>query len=204
MVWNKELKKEIPENWNVKNLYEIAKFTNGLACQKFRPTHEDKLPVIKIGEMHNCGFDENTEFVRADIPQQHIINDGDILFSWSASLEVMVWRFGKGGLNQHIFKVTPNNNWPKYFGYFKLLDYIDVFKSIANARKTTMGHITSDHLEQSKISLPCNYDIAEKFNNKVKPIFDRITELGAENCQLKKLRDFLLPLLMNGQVTLRG
>lgn len=107
MVWNEELKKEIPVGWKVGNLYEIAEFINGLACQKYRPVnHDKKIPVIKIKEMHE-GISESTEYVKEDIPEKNIINDGDILFSWSATLETMIWSGGKGGLNQHIFKIIP-------------------------------------------------------------------------------------------------
>ena len=115
MVYNETLKREIPEGWEVKNLPFIAKFTNGLACQRFRPEAGDPgLPVIKIAEMHS-GMSSDTEFVSSNIPNSVKVFDGDILFSWSASLEVMLWAFGNGGLNQHIFKVTSNNDFPKYF-----------------------------------------------------------------------------------------
>ena len=105
-TYNKTLNRNIPAGWEVDNLYRIADFTNGLACQKYRPmTERDKLPVIKIREMHD-GITADTEFVRSDIPEKVIVYPGDLLFSWSASLEVMVWNGVKGGLNQHIFKVT--------------------------------------------------------------------------------------------------
>ena len=104
MVWNEKLKRNIPENWYCGNLFDIAVFTNGLACQKFRPKEdEESLPVIKIREMHD-GINADTELVSANIPGDLIVNNGDVLFSWSASLEVMLWAFGKGGLNQHIFR----------------------------------------------------------------------------------------------------
>ncbi|WP_235290051.1 restriction endonuclease subunit S [Porphyromonas gulae] len=201
MVWNEKLKREIPEGWHCGNLFEIAKFTNGLACQKFRPkTGEKALPVIKIREMRD-GFTTDTEEVTANIPDSVKVFNGDVLFSWSASLEVMLWAFGNGGLNQHIFKVTPTNDFPKSFYYFQLLDYIDVFKKMAEARKTTMGHITQDHLQQSSIAIPNDVNVAESFEVVVSPIFNQQVKLQEEIQQLTKLRDELLPLLMNGQVS---
>ena len=105
MVWNDKLKREIPVGWHCGNLFEIAVFTNGLACQKFRPKDgEISLPVIKIREMHE-GFSADTEEVTPNIPESVKVYNGDVLFSWSASLEVMLWAYGLGGLNQHIFKV---------------------------------------------------------------------------------------------------
>ena len=202
MVWNEKLKRNIPVGWHCGNLFEIAVFTNGLACQKFRPKdNEVPLPVIKIREMHD-GISVDTEEVTSNIPESVKVYNGDVLFSWSASLEVMLWAYGLGGLNQHIFKVTSANDFPKSFYYFQLLDYVDVFKKMAEARKTTMGHITQDHLQQSTIAIPDNKDIADKFEELISPIFKQIVKLQEEISNFIKQRDELLPLLMNGQITI--
>ena len=202
MLWNDKLKRNIPVGWHCGNLFEIAVFTNGLACQKFRPKDDEvPLPVIKIREMHD-GISVDTEEVTSNIPESVKVYNGDVLFSWSASLEVMLWAYGLGGLNQHIFKVTSANDFPKSFYYFQLLDYVNVFKKMAEARKTTMGHITQDHLQQSTIAIPDNKDIADKFEELISPIFRQIVKLQEEISNLIKQRDELLPLLMNGQITI--
>lgn len=202
MLWNDKLKRNIPVGWHCGNLFEIAVFTNGLACQKFRPKDDEMpLPVIKIREMHD-GISVDTEEVTSNIPESVKVYNGDVLFSWSASLEVMLWAYGLGGLNQHIFKVTSANDFPKSFYYFQLLDYVNVFKKMAEARKTTMGHITQDHLQQSTIVIPDNKDIADKFEELISPIFKQIVKLQEEISNLIKQRDELLPLLMNGQITI--
>ena len=204
MVWNEKLKRNIPVGWHCGNLFEIAVFTNGLACQKFRPKDdEESLPVIKIREMHD-GISDDTEEVTSNIPESVKVYNGDVLFSWSASLEVMLWAYGLGGLNQHIFKVTSANDFPKSFYYFQLLDYVDVFKKMAEARKTTMGHITQDHLQQSTIAIPDNKDIAVRFEELISPIFEQVVKLHEEISYLIKQRDELLPLLMNGQVSVNS
>ena len=200
MVWNEKLKRNIPKGWLCGTLLDIAEYTNGLACQKYRPTGENKLPVIKIKEMHD-GLSPDTEWVKADIPENVKVYDGDVLFSWSASLEVMLWAYGNGGLNQHIFKVTSKNGYPRSFYFYQLKHYIGVFKQMAEARKTTMGHITQDHLKQSTIALPSNVDIANKLEEKLCPIFDAIVKNNQEIMSLTKQRDELLPLLMNGQAS---
>jgi type I restriction enzyme S subunit len=198
MVWNEELKREIPEGWEVKTLLDIATFTNGLACQKFRPNEdEDFYRVIKIREM-GSGFTDNTEFVSRNIPERIVINNGYILFSWSATLDVKIWTGGKGALNQHIFKVTSEKYSRSYF-YYELLNYLQHFKMQAELRKTTMGHITQDHLKQSRITIPPMH-LIEKIDNIIKPILDKKVKLDEENQQLASLRDWLLPMLMNGQV----
>ncbi|MCO6426789.1 restriction endonuclease subunit S [Nitrosomonas communis] len=201
MVYNPTLKREIPEGWEVCSLWNIAKYFNGLAMQKYRPTGEEYLPVIKIREM-NEGFSESTEKARTDLPIEAIVNDGDVLFSWSATLDVKIWSQGRGALNQHIFKVT-SDKYPKTFYYFELLNYLKHFKMMAELRKTTMGHITLDHLKQAKICLP-QLDLLKQADQFIDPIFNKHLMLEKENRTLNALRDWLLPMLMNGQVTVQS
>ena len=199
MVYNQDLKREIPEGWGVDSLWNIANFYNGLAMQKYRPdtNEDDYLPVIKIREMMN-GFSKDTEKARLDIPTEAIVERGDILFSWSATLEVKIWGKERGALNQHIFKVT-SDTYPKSFIYFELKSYLKVFKAIAELRKTTMGHITQDHLKQAKIVVP-PIDLISKLDAKLQPIMLKQQMLENQNQELTQLRDWLLPMLMNGQV----
>jgi type I restriction enzyme S subunit len=197
MVWNEELKRDIPDGWDVGTLLSIADYANGLPCQKFRPTGNEFLRVIKIREMHE-GFSENSEHVRPDIPQKAIINNGDVLFSWSASLEVQIWTGGKGALNQHIFKVT-SDKYPKSFYYYQLLNYLQHFKMMAENRKTTMGHITQEHLLQSRIAIPPK-ELPIELEKMIAPVFKKKMVNEIQNQILSELRDWLLPMLMNGQV----
>lgn len=197
MVWNEELKREIPEGWETGTLLDIANYENGLPCQKYRPTGADCFRVIKIREM-NEGFSSNTEHVRTDIPEKAIIENGDVLFSWSASLDVKLWTGGKGALNQHIFKVTSNSH-PKSFYYHQLLNYLQHFKMMAENRKTTMGHITQEHLKQSRIVIPLK-KLTIDLEKIIAPLFSKKVTNEIENQKLTELRDWLLPMLMNGQV----
>lgn len=197
MVWSEKLKRDIPKGWEVKTLLDIAEYTNGLACQKFKPVNGKTLRVIKIREMRE-GFSKDTELVKEDIPKKVIVEDGDVLFSWSASLEVQVWAGGKGGLNQHIFKVT-SRKFPRSFYYFQLLDYIGHFKMMAENRKTTMGHITQEHLIQSRIVLPPQQIIGD-LDKKIRSMIENIVLNKKQNLILREIRDWLLPMLMNGQV----
>jgi type I restriction enzyme S subunit len=184
--------------WKRESLYDIATYINGLACQNYRPTNNNHYKVIKIREMRD-GFTSDSEFVTTNIPQNVIIKDGDILFSWSASLGVMIWAGGIGGLNQHIFKVS-SEKYPKSFVYFQILNYIDHFRMIANNRRTTMGHITIEHLKQSQIFIP-PVEIINEFDKIINPILDKQVTLKQQSLKLAHLRDWLLPMLMNGQVS---
>jgi type I restriction enzyme, S subunit len=198
MTYNPQLKREIPKGWEVGSLLDIATFTNGIACQKYPQLSEAFLRVIKIKEMRD-GFSDNSERVTPDVPEKVIVHDGDILFSWSASLEVMIWSGGTGALNQHIFKVT-SENYPRSICYFALQGCLQHFKMMADLRKTTMGHITREHLEQSRIAIPPK-ETADNFESIAQPIFNQIINNHQQNQELAQLRDWLLPMLMNGQVS---
>ena len=199
MVWNEVLKREIPEGWKVGNSYDICELLNGLACQKY-PACNGGIPVIKIKEMHG-GYGKDTDFVSPDVPEKYIINNGDILFSWSATLEVMIWCGGLGCLNQHIFKVTPTIE-SKSFVYYQLKQLIQTFCRIAESRKTTMGHITTDHLQQTRFCIP-GHKVLVDFESAVHSIIASSITVQTESLHLTKQRDFLLPLLMNGQVQIK-
>lgn len=201
MVYNLTLKREIPEGWSDASLVDIATFTNGIACQKYYPTgDEPTYKVIKIREF-SSGFDDSSESVHQCVPENVVIHDGDILFSWSATLDVKLWTGGTGALNQHIFKLT-SDSYPKTFYYFEVLKYLEYFKMVAELRKTTMGHITKDHLVASRISLPPKA-LIQAMDAKLSPILSKIISNSQQSTQLAKLRDWLLPMLMNGQVTVK-
>lgn len=199
MIYNPTLKREIPEGWGDASLVDIATFTNGIACQKYYPSdNEPTYKVIKIREF-SSGFDGSSESVHQSVPEKVVVNNGDVLFSWSATLEVKLWAGGTGALNQHIFKVTSESH-PRTFFYFEVLKHLEYFKMVAELRKTTMGHITKDHLIGSRISIPPE-DLIQAMDEKVSPILENIISNKQQSLQLEKLRDWLLPMLMNGQVT---
>ena len=74
---------------------------------------------------------------------------------------------------------------------------------MAEARKTTMGHITTDHLNQSRIAIPPK-EVAEKYGLSISKAYEKLLLCSAENQNLTSLRDFLLPMLMNGQVKVKS
>ncbi len=100
------------------------------------------------------------------------------------------------------FIVTPNNGFPKSFYYYELLEYVGHFKKIAEAKKTTMGHITKDHLEQSQIIVPPDTDLPNQLEQQLAPIMNKMIAMSTETVYLTHLRDSLLPMLMNGQITI--
>ncbi len=84
----------VPKGWKLKSLDEMADFLNGLAMQKFPSEAEGFLPVVKIAELHR-GNTIGSDRASSIIDSRYIIEDGDLLFSWSGSLEVCIWCGGK-------------------------------------------------------------------------------------------------------------
>mgnify|MGYP002587508345 FL=1 len=186
--------------YEVSSLSKIAKYTNGLAMQKFRPKdNEESLPVIKIKEM-NDGITENTERCSTNIKDEVIINNGDVLFAWSGTLCMSIWGKGKAGLNQHIFKVT-SDKYPKWFYYFWTLKHLNKFKMIAAGKATTMGHIKRGELDISEVLIPEDKELQE-MHKIMQPLFNKYINNLIQNETLTQLRDTLLPKLMNGEIDL--
>lgn len=129
---------EIPEGWSIKPLDGIATYQNGLALQKFRPENEnDFLPVVKIAQLKK-GFSDGEEKASPNIKPECIIDNGDVVFSWSGSLMVDIWCGGKAALNQHLFKVS-STKYPKWLYYKYTAHHLIEFQRIAEAKAVTMG-----------------------------------------------------------------
>jgi type I restriction enzyme S subunit len=196
--FNGERADGLPKGWKQMPIDEIAEFLNGLAMQKYPPENEtDYLPVIKIRELRQ-GITESSDKASLNIPHQYIVNNGDVLFSWSGSLEVMIWCNGKGGLNQHLFKVT-SRNYPKWFYYFWTKYYLPKFQAIAQDKATTMGHIQRRHLTESIVNVPPN-EIINKANQLLNPLLEKMIEVNLQNQTLIQIREGLLPKLMSGKI----
>ena len=189
----------MPDDWKVGNLLDIADYLNGLAMQKFRPAENDKgLPVLKIKELRQGFCDSNSELCSLNVKNEYIVNDGDIIFSWSGSLLVDFWCGGKCGLNQHLFKVT-SKNFDKWFYFLWTKHYLEHFAFIAADKATTMGHIKREELEKAKVIIPSS-ECYQKMKQIMTPIYDLLISNRVENTRLSALRDALLPKLMSGEI----
>lgn len=189
---------EIPEGWHIFSLDEIADFLNGLAMQKYPPDNEsDFLPVIKIRELR-AGVTDNTDKASINIPAKYIIDNGDIIFSWSGSLDVVIWNFGKGALNQHLFKVD-SDKYPKWFYYYWTLNHLNDFQRTAKSKATTMGHIQRKHLTEALCNVP-DSNFLEQANKIFTPILQKNINNAIHIQTLITTRDALLPKLMSGQI----
>ena len=189
---------EAKEDWEEKSLTQIAVFLNGLACQKYPPKNElEKLPVLKIKEL-SSGISENSDWVANDIKSDYIIEAGDVIFAWSASLMVKVWDGAKCALNQHLFKVS-SAEYPKWFYLHWCKYHLAEFISIAVSHSTTMGHIKRADLDAAMVVVPKDNELKE-MTEIIEPLFMKQIEISKQIQTLEKLRDNLLPKLMSGEV----
>lgn len=188
------------EEWEEKGLDETAEFLNGLPLQKYPYKSGKYLKAIKIKELNN-GFSDSSDLCNDQVPDKYIVNNGDIIFSWSGSLEIAYWKYGKGALNQHLFKVTPNN-YPKWFCYQWINYYLIDFRGIAADKATTMGHIQRHHLSQAKVLVPRGYDL-EQMNEIMDPITKKIISNNNQVQTLKELRETYLPKLISGEIRVK-
>ena len=188
-----------PKDWKQQSLLDIANYLNGLAMQKYRPALDEKsLPVLKIKELRQGFCDENSDLCSANIKSDYIVNDGDVIFSWSGSLLVDFWCGGTCGLNQHLFKVT-SVEYDKWFYYLWTKHYLEHFIAIAADKATTMGHIKRDELAKAEVFIPDTKSY-NKITSLLKPIYELVIKNRIENKKLSSLRDTLLPKLMSGEI----
>ncbi len=182
------------------SLLDIAEYLNGLAMQKYPAVNgEVGLPVLKIKELGQQACDANSDKCSGSIPAQYVVDDGDIIFSWSGTLLVDFWCGGLCGLNQHLFKVT-SDKYPNWFVFFWTKHHLDRFIRIAKDKAVTMGHIKRGDLGNAEVIIPNNV-LMKELDEEITPIISEYIDRRVENRNLQCLRDSLLPELMCGQLT---
>jgi type I restriction enzyme S subunit len=186
------------ERWAERPLSSIANFLNGLACQKYPPTNAlEKLPVLKIKELSG-GISETSDWATSKIKPEYVVEAGDVIFAWSASLMVKVWDGEACVLNQHLFKVT-SDEFPKWFYLMWCKHHLREFISISSSHATTMGHIKRGDLDAAMASVPSPNEL-KVMSDQMTPLVDKQIAVAKQIRTLEKLRDTLLPKLMSGEV----
>ena len=186
------------EGWNERPLSSIANFLNGLACQKYPPTNDlEKLPILKIREL-SSGISEASDWATSDVKPGYIVEAGDVIFAWSASLMVKVWDGEKCVLNQHLFKVT-SDEFPKWFYLRWCKHHLAEFIAVAASHATTMGHIKRGDLDTAMVLVPPP-PVLETMSKQMQPLLNKQIANARQRKTLEELRDTLLPKLMSGEV----
>ncbi|MGW9636281.1 restriction endonuclease subunit S [Nocardiopsis alba] len=187
-----------PDSFTETPLSDTSDFINGRAFTK-DATGSGRM-IIRIAEM-NSGPGKSTVYNEIEVPEKHLANPGDILFSWSGSLIAQRWYRPQGVINQHIFKVVPKSGNPAWLSFELVKRKITDFRSIAADKATTMGHIQRRHLDET-VPVP-SAEMISKLDASLGPLWDRALVAEQEGLKLAELRDTLLPQLMSGNLRVK-
>lgn len=212
MVWNEKLKREIPKGWISTTINEVCTSCRGVSYGK-----DDLLPngngilVLRGNNIENnhIVYDSNVAFVPYDfINEEQRIKEGDIVMTMSSGSKAhvgkcaMFYKDSKHTFGAFLSKFTPKKEMRYMIFLFLTSEY---FKSLITAfcNGTGINNLTNQTFDDVILVLP-NEKTLQQFESKVKPLFGMIGN-NEENIEvLTKQRDELLPLLMNGQVSVNS
>ena len=181
---------EIPEEWDILPLTKVAKYINGMA---FKPSDWKKqgIPIVRIENLNDSSAPFN--YFDEEVDNKFLLNDGDILLSWSASLGVYIWNRGKAVLNQHIFKVVPNETVNKYYLFWALHNSVETLSKVTHG--STMKHFQKGELERTKIALP-SLSEQQKIAEILSTADETIQKVNEEITLTEKLKKGLMQTLL--------
>ena len=209
MVYNDTLKREVPQDWKVNKLVEITSLIRRGISPKY--TEESGTQVLNQKCIRNqkISFEDSRR-------HQAIMDDNDERLL--KPFDVLVNSTGVGTLGRvayvkrlaekkttvdshvSIVRANPDKVCPRYLAW-KLMRYQPVIEAAANG-STGQVELSKSFLEDLDVIIPSG-SVAKKFSEFVEPIAISVAKRESENEQLISLRDWLLPMLMNGQVTVK-
>ena len=201
MVWNEALKREIPLGWDIQKLNSIFDFQKGIepgsAEYRSAPISSDYIKFFRVGDV-----DGNTEiYVDATNRDFTIVAERDVVVTFDASVGKTA--FGLNGAISGGFRKIYDRK-----GKFDNALVYFIFKDeriLATIHKYATGSILLHASGSIKhLLIVFDEDIVIQFQVFVKPVFDKMVLNRIESQTLTKLRDWLLPMLMNGQVGVTG
>ena len=186
----------VPEGWVKKPISQLGEYLNGFA---FKPSdwQESGKPIIKIKEMGNGVSNDTPRNNGERVPVKYLVKAGDLLFSWSATLMVIVWSGEEGWLNQHLFKVTPAKGIGREFLLQSISNTIEEFQNLTTG--STMKHIQRNKLDQVFVNVPDD-EIMTSYSDLAECMRNQILHLSSQIHLLTEARDRLLPKLMGGEI----
>ena len=194
MVYHPELKCEIPEGWGVENLFDIADVQYGypFSTDYFNSIGEG-VPVIRIRDILG---NDITNYSTEEVEDKYKINVGDVLIGMDGNFHMNYWIKENCYLNQRVVKVN-SDKLPNMVLKYQIEPFIKLREK--SVSRTTVGHLSDKDLKAINVILPKEKNlspIVERFESILKNIIIN----QQQNQELTQLRDWLLPMLMNGQV----
>ena len=203
MVWNEELKREIPEifqNLLLKEIKNISVITGKTPSTKDETNFGNEVPFITIEDLRENVFVVNTKRKLskkgANAQEKKYIPSGSICVSCIATIGEIAITTETSQTNQQINSVICGREEIRNYLYFYLKN---IFLNFKVKSGNIFSNMNKEEFESVKILLPTE-NILVKFSKIISLILSKIEVNTKENQELTSLRDFLLPLLMNGQV----
>ena len=204
MVWNAELKREIPEGWEVKKVKDIAETGSGGTPLKAKKEYFENgtIPWINSGEVNASFIISSRKFITKkglDNSSAKLFKKGTILMAMYGATAGQVSLIDlEASTNQAVCGIMPNDKrmipYLKY-GFHQLYDYL-INLSSGSAR----DNLSQDKIKELYFVIP-QEKLIDKFYKIANSHFEMILKNLKENQELASLRDWLLPMLMNGQVS---
>ena len=205
MVYNPILKREIPTGWEVKEISDFAEIKSGYPFKSENMNeYKGKYKIVTIRNVQENNLDLSnisyTDIIPDNINSYCILKEKDILISLTGNVGRTCLVYENGLLlNQRVGLVQPkNSNVPWCYSIFKDKSIRTAVENWANG--CAQANVSPLDIERLKIPVPSN-DILQYFDKSVKPMIERQIKIAKQNNYLTHLRDSLLPMLMNGQVT---
>jgi len=206
MVYNEVLKREIPEGWEVDALSDIEPniVTGKTPLTKNPENFNGSVPFICIGDVRGNMHITRTELTLSSIgagsQEKKYIPEGAICVTCIASPGLVGFATENSQTNQQLNTVVCSQFENQYFLYFYLKDHFRFAKAKSG---NTFANMNKGDFSEIKVINP-ETELRKKFSVCLKPIIDNVLINSKENNKLVELRDWLLPMLMNGQVTVKN
>jgi type I restriction enzyme S subunit len=203
MVWNEELKREIPEGWEVKKIGKILKTSlGGTPSTKVKEYWENgKISWLNSGEIANFPIiDSELKITEAAIKNSatDLLPKGSVMLSITRHLRPSILGIDACA-NQSVIGILEKDDIKCYFLYPYLQNEIPRLMEMRSGAQ--QPHINKEIVDESFILLPNNEtEILKKYNAQAGHFYESIINKAFQNQKLTELRDWLLPMLMNGQV----
>ena len=204
MVYHPELKREIPEGWGVEDLkdFESKIITGKTPSRANSDNFGGEIPFITIGDIRGNTFiyrtSESLTDLGANVQQNKYLPEGSLCVSCIATVGEIGFTTEWSHTNQQINSIVFEDETNRYYLYFALKNYFENANASAKTGNT-FANMNKEDFSGIRIILPSK-EIKNNFHEISEPYFAQIKCLQGQNQELTQLRDWLLPMLMNGQV----
>lgn len=196
MVWNDQLKREIPKGWKVIPLIEAYDVCYGFPFNtEYFVDDVSAYPVVRIRDI----LEGSTSiYTTESVENKYWLKPGDMIIGMDGNFHINFWDSEPALLNQRCVRIRSNGTFPVFMAYFSSAPYIKAREN--NVSRTTVGHLSADDIKSLYVFQADNKTM-EMANSIFNSILNKICRTRSESRELTKLRDWLLPMLMNGQAT---